>query len=268
MQNLSHEKILKDLRSTILEMVYHAGEGHIPSAFSILEILYVLYRDCLTIDPEDAKNVDRDYFILSKGHAGAALYAVLSQFGFIDRESLFSYCKPKSPYGGHPDLNKVNGVEVCSGSLGHGVAMAAGIAMANKHYGRRGKVVTLVGDGEMDEGSFWETVMLARNLDLSNFIVIADCNESQLKYSKDFEFNTILKSFGWNSLVVDGHCLASLSDILVPLLKVNQTAPTFVVAKTIKGSGIERFIAKGTDNAWHRRTPTQIELSEILGELK
>lgn len=120
---------LNGLRKTILEMVFNAKEGHIPSAFSILEILYVLYRDCLKFDPNSVKSEGRDYFVLSKGHAGAGLYAVLAHFGFFKTSDLLTYCQPGSPFGGHPDSLKVPGVEVCSGSLGHGIAMAVGIAM-------------------------------------------------------------------------------------------------------------------------------------------
>jgi transketolase len=260
---MNGERALIEIRRTILEMVFQAKEGHVPSAFSILEILYILYQDCLHYDSKNPKSEDRDYFILSKGHAGAGLYGILSHFGFLVPESLMSYCQLGSIYGGHPDTVKVPGVEVSTGSLGHGIAMAVGIAYGLRIKKSPRKVVVLVGDGEMDEGSFWESIMLAKNLSLSNLVVIADCNQSQ-KYSHRFEYAKIISSFGWETLEVDGHDLKALSKTLQPLVHDTQNGPTFLVAHTTKGYGVQRFIG---EHGWHRRTPTPIEMAELREEL-
>ncbi len=254
---------LQRLRQTILKMVFSAKEGHIPSAFSILEIIYFLYSHCLKFDPRTPKSSERDYFILSKGHAGAALYVVLQEFGFFPEEHLTTYCKPTSILGGHPDLTRVPGVEVCAGSLGHGVAIANGIALGLRQRNCANKVVVLVGDGEMEEGSFWESVMMAKNLDLQNLIIIADYNQSQ-EYSFKFDYQAILNSFEFNVISVNGHDLEDLNNKVKPLFKEQPSRPTFVLARTEKGHGIKSFLG---DRAWHRRTPTEVELQALLEEL-
>ena len=254
---------VKSLRRIILQMVHSAKEGHIPSAFSIVDILYVLYRDCLKYDPANPKCAERDCFVLSKGHAGAALYATLAHFGFFSGEDLKHYCTQGSKFGGHPDALKAPGVEVSSGSLGHGIAMAVGMAMAMRLEKSSRKVVALVGDGEMDEGSFWESVMLARNLGLDNLIVIADCNGSQ-KYSYPYDYAKILKSYDWAASEVNGHDLDALSQLLTPLVREPTAGPQFVVAHTEKGHGVARFVG---EHGWHRRTPTDNEMIELMREL-
>lgn len=259
----SEVQLLKELRRTILQMVFNANEGHIPSAFSILEIVYVLFRDCLSFRPEQPKWEDRDYFILSKGHAGAALYAVLSHFGFFSRQPLMDYCKPGSILGGHPDASKVPGVEVSSGSLGHGVAIGVGIALGLKQRNQKNKVVILVGDGEMDEGSFWESLMMIANNQLNNVVVIADCNSSQ-RYSLAYNYEAMVSAFGWDVTEVSGHDLDALRSVLKPVVRQEASKPRFVVARTTKGFGVQRMIG---EHGWHRRTPTQQELAEMSQEL-
>ncbi|MFZ4776839.1 MAG: hypothetical protein ACOYM3_15825 [Terrimicrobiaceae bacterium] len=258
------QQVLNELRGTILRMVYHAREGHIPSAFSVVDILYTLYRYCLRVDPVHPDREDRDYFLLSKGHSGTALYPVLAHFGFFEADSLLQYCKPGSRFGGHPDALKVPGVEICSGSLGHGIAMGVGLGLGLRLKNITKKVVVLVGDGEMEEGSFWESIMMARNTGLTNLIVIADCNNSQ-GYSHPFDFIRILQSFDWATAEVNGHDVEALEATLRPLIHGPLTSPTFVAARTRKGHGIARFVG---EHAWHRRTPTESELRECLEELK
>ena len=252
------------LKGQILKMVFSAKEGHIPSAFSILDILFVLYRDVLRFDSVNPKAVDRDIFVLSKGHAGAALYAVLGHFNFFSSELLDSYCKSGSLFGGHPDALKVPGVEVSSGSLGHGIAMATGIATAIKQKGQDRRVFVLVGDGEMDEGSFWESIMLIRNLNLKNLVLIADFNKSQ-KYSFNYDYANILKAFGWSVKDINGHDHNEILKALQEPNRMNQREPHFILAHTVKGQGIKRFLG---EHAWHRRTPTETELSELISELE
>lgn len=254
---------LKDLRKTIIEMVHRSKEGHIPSAFSILEILYTLYKYGLRYDPKNPLLPERDYFILSKGHACSGLYPVLAHFDFFDKELLKTYCKPGSIFGGHPDRVKVPGIEVSSGSLGHGVAMGAGIALGLRHKKMSNKVVVLVGDGEAEEGSFWESVMMVKNNNLSNILIILDYNHSQ-KYSHNFAYDKIMPAFDWDTFQVEGHDVESLRQCLEPLIKGERERPAFVIANTTKGYGINRFIG---DQSWHRRSPTDEEMPELFREL-
>lgn len=252
-------------RALIARMVFYAQEGHIPSAYSIVEILDVLYEDFLNLSPQNIHDPGRNIFVLSKGHAGAALYAVLANRGFVDEKDLLNYCKAGSSFGGHPDRTKVPGIEVSSGSLGHGIAIAVGMAYAKKLKNLPGKVVVLVGDGEMEEGSFWESLMLAKDLNLSNIVVIADANQSQVKYSHAHRFADVLASMEWQTSKVDGHDIPALQQCFTRAFESH--SPCFILAETTKGFGVDRFVAKG-DNAWHRRTPTFEELEEILKELE
>jgi len=245
-------------------MVAAAREGHIPSAFSILDILYVLYQDCLHTNPGAPQDPDRDYFILSKGHAGAALYAVLAHFGFFASALLETYCRRGSILGGHPDRLKVPGVEVSAGSLGHGIAMGVGVALGLRHKGSARKVVVLVGDGEAEEGSFWESITMIKNTGLTNLVVILDQNRSQ-RYAHPFRMQEILAGFDWSAQTVDGHDVQALSRCLVPLVRTTQVRPAFVVANTTKGFPVARFM---NDPSWHRRSPNDDELREILQEIQ
>jgi len=260
----SSHATLNAIRRTVLQMVFNGNEGHIPSAFSVLDILYVLYRDCLHFDPHDPRSPDRDRFVLSKGHASAGLYAVLSHFGFFPQEMLLGYCQPGSILGGHPDATMVPGIEASTGSLGHGVAIAVGMALGLRQQGSARKVVVLVGDGEMDEGSFWEAMMMIQNTELKNIVVIADCNASQ-RYSHKYAYDRILKEFDFGVSVVEGHDLDRLSATLQPLVCMPLSRPAFVMAQTTKGQGVARFIG---DHGWHRRTPTDAEMALLLEELR
>ena len=161
--------ISKNIRKKILYMVYRAGEGHIPSSFSVVEIIQALYSEYIN----KSVDVDNNIFVLSKGHASAALFAALHEFSFIDFD-LSSYCRPGSILGGHPDHTKVFGVEASTGSLGQGLSIAVGKALGKKIRGDKGLVFVLVGDGEMNEGSIWESIMIARNLNLDNIILVIE----------------------------------------------------------------------------------------------
>ena len=161
-------KKIRELKKVILKASYISKEGHIPSAFSILDILYVLYNQILNINANNPIDENRDRFILSKGHASLGLYAVLSDRGFIDSEELETFGKFSSRLGGHPDCNKIPGVEASTGSLGHGFPIAVGIAMALKIKKSSSRVFVIVGDGECNEGTIWETALLAVNHNLNN----------------------------------------------------------------------------------------------------
>ena len=162
----------KDLRIKIVDIIKNAKEGHIPSSFSIVDILDYLYGYILNINPKDPKDINRDYFVLSKGHAAAALFVVLNKYKFINDNELNSYGQYKSILGGHPDCTKVPGVEASTGSLGHGFPTAAGIAFGLKIKKMKNKVFSLVGDGECHEGTIWEAANISSNLKLNNLKVI------------------------------------------------------------------------------------------------
>ena len=259
------EEDLKKLRKDIIEMVYKSKEGHLPSAFSILELLFVLYGDFLKYNPRNPEDSNRDIFILSKGHGSQALYAVLAHYGFFERTNLFSFCKFDSPFGGHPDRNKVPGVEASTGSLGHGFPMALGMALAFKIQNKPNRVFVLIGDGESEEGTIWESTMLALNLNLDNLIVILDKNKSQY-YAYDHNHVKIWKSFGWHTLEIkDGHDLNEIKNVFQEINKSEHDKPKIIVAHTTKGKGIS-FIENNRE--WHHRALNEEEYDKCMEELK
>jgi len=247
----------------IIEATYNAKEGHIASAFSILDILWVLYDRILNIDPSDLDNPDRDRFILSKGHASLGLYGVLSEKGFFDKNLLKDFGKYDSPLGGHPDRNKVPGVEASAGSLGHGMPIAVGIAMGLKIKKSKAHVFCIIGDGEANEGTIWESALLASHHSLSNLCCIIDHNHSTDRALKVDSLSDKFKSFGWNVYEVDGHNHEEIYDIL-SAENCNDN-PKIVIANTIKGKGIKLM---ENNPSWHHKAPSPEEMSQFLSELK
>jgi transketolase len=245
-------EIIRKLKRSILIIATNAQEGHIPSAFSILDILWVLYDKVLG---------EKDKFILSKGHGCLALYAVLTEKGIILQSDLDTFCAYNSVLGGHPDMNKVNGVEASTGSLGHGLPLAVGIAMAKKIKDDHARVYCLVGDGECNEGSIWESVLIASHHNLTNLVCIVDYNHSTDRALKLGDLSAKFQSFGWAVCDVDGHNHEILEHFLSVL---TPNRPNVIIANTIKGKGIKRI----EDNPeWHHKSPTKKELEEMLSEL-
>jgi transketolase len=267
---------LKELRRRILEAAHYTHEGHIASAFSVLEIIYSLYRYWLWYTPLDPKIDTRDYFILSKGHGAMALYAVLSEMKFFPQHMLNNYCQAQSILGGHPDRLKVPGVEVSTGSLGHGLPMAVGLARALKAERKTNKVVCLIGDGEMNEGSVWESLLLAGRYGLEgnglgNLTVVLDYN-----HSTDAALDlapVVGKVFGfhWDTRQCDGHDLNEFGRAFVPgpaalpNCPPTNRLPRLIIASTIKGKGVKAI--EENPQAWHHRSPSAFELNEFLHEL-
>lgn len=252
---MANDENIKELRKTILQAAYHAQEGHIPSAYSILDIIWVLYDQVLNIN-----NGDR--FLLSKGQGCLALYAVLAKKGMGSRDDLVNhYCEYESKYGGHPDRNKVKEIEVSTGSLGHGLPIATGIALSNKDSNSKSKVFCLIGDGEANEGSIWEAALLATNHNLNNLVCIVDYNHSTDRALNMYSISEKFKAFGWNTLEIDGH---DHKEIKNALFKSNTQSPTCIVANTIKGYG-----CKSMENspAWHHRAPTEQEYVQFIKEI-
>ena len=243
---------LNALRRKIVQMAYGAGEGHIPSALSILDVVWVLYDKIMQPD---------DRFVLSKGHGCLALYVVLAEKGFIPQEQLATFAKYDSILGGHPDRSKVPGVLCSTGSLGHGLPQAVGIALAKKIKGESGRVFCLVGDGECNEGSVWEACLLAKQHKLNNLIVIADYNHSTDRAVDMSSIHDKFWAFGFFPPSIDGH---NHDDIMRVMTYDSGKRPIAVIANTVKGYGCKRM----EDPAWHHRVPNETEMAEILKELE
>ena len=255
------DTILKMKRSIVNAATY-AGEGHIASAFSIIDILWVLYDKI--IDNNEIKKLlpERDYFVLSKGHGSLAIYAILVEKGLLEIDSLDDFCQFNSILGGHPDCNKIKYIEASTGSLGHGLPFAVGIALSNKIQKMNNNVYTIIGDGEANEGSVWEAFLLAAQYKLNNLYCIVDFNHSTDRALDLGNLSDKLKAFGWETLEIDGH---NQEEILSALKRRNQTKPNAIIAQTIKGKGCKRM---EQSPMWHHKVPTEKELIEILKELE
>lgn len=261
------EEIAKDIRKTIYKIAHHAGGGHMGAAFSMADIISVLYFDnVLKYDAANPNWADRDKFILSKGHACYALYAALAKAGYFPEEELWHVGKPGSRFGGHPKMHDIPGVEASTGALGHGLSFAIGIAYANKVDQRGSHVYVVLGDGECQEGSIWEGALSAPTLELDNMTVIVDHNKLQAMDELENivrmkPFADKWKAFGWNVMEIDGHDYA---EIRKALLMRQKGKPTLVVANTIKGKGVSFM-----ENVpiWHYRMPNEAELSILFEDL-
>ncbi len=245
------------MKRQIILAAANAGEGHIPSALSILDILWVLYDQVLRYDPKDPESDDRDRFILSKGHGALALYAVLAAKGFFPASELDRFAAFDSPLGGHPDRNKVPGVEASTGSLGHGLPMGVGMALGMRIRGIDRRVFVLVGDGECNEGSIWEAALLAAHHKLGNLTCIVDYNRSTDRALWLGDLAAKFRAFGWAADSIDGHN----QDAIQRTLRLQHFEPTAIIAKTIKGYGCPQM---ENNPAWHHRVPTSDELPAIL----
>lgn len=255
------QSLINRLKRQIVLGTVSVGEGHIASAFSILDILWVLYDHVLRIDPKDPKSDDRDRFILSKGHGSLALYAVLAEKGFFPRCELERFATFDSPLGGHPDCNKVPGVEASTGSLGHGLPMGIGMALGMRIRKVNRRVFVVVGDGECNEGSIWESVLLAAHHQLSNLTCIVDCNHSTDRALLLGDIAAKFTAFGCAATTINGHDHDAIYEALI---RTESDRPTVIVAETVKGFGCKQM---ENSPAWHHRAPTQDELSAILEEL-
>ena len=256
------------VRKTSLQMVHAARLGHPGGDLSAADILAVLFSSILKIDPRDPRMPDRDRFILSKGHCSAALYATLAETGFFPREWLADYMKPLSPLNGHPDRNKVPGVEANTGPLGHGLPIGVGAAKAAKITGASWRTFVLTGDGELQEGSNWEAAMSASQFQLDNLTAIVDRNGLQ---QGDTTERTVSlepladrwRAFGWAVREVDGHDLNLLiRTFRAPPFEAGR--PNCVIAHTHKGRGVS-FMEDRVE--WHHRVPTADELVVALKEI-
>lgn len=254
-----------ELRQNILDIVMAGNGGHIGGDMSVIDILSVLYFDIMNISPENRTDPDRDYFVLSKGHSVEALYAVLAAKGFFPLEEVLEkFSRFGSPFIGHPN-NKLPGIEMNSGSLGHGLPVSVGMALASKKDNRPSRVYTVMGDGELAEGSVWEAAMAAANYRLDNLCATVDRNGLQISGSTEDvmqleELAAKFQAFGWNVIVVkDGNDVEQLK-AAYEQAQATKGKPTMVIANTVKGSGSAVMENKAQ---WHHKVPTQEEYQQI-----
>ncbi len=258
--------ISADIRKTVIKMIYDARMGHIGGSLSSVDILVVLYFHAMRYDPGNPGDPARDRFILSKGHSVEGLYAVLARAGFFPESRLAEYGTFGSMLYGHPTL-AVPGIEIPSGSLGHGLSVGVGMALAAKRDGAAFRVFVLMGDGEQAEGSVWEAAMAASHFGLDNLVAIIDRNGLQIsgpveKVMDSGPLDRKYRGFGWDVRVVDGHDPAALAAALDEAPR-SPGMPSLLVAKTIKGRGYS-FMENDAD--WHHRTPSRDEYLRALDE--
>jgi transketolase len=257
-----HEAKLKEIKKRIVQISTAAREGHVASAFSILDILWVLYDRVANIHPGNQNDDNRDRIIVSKGHSSLGIYSILAAKGFISEEDFSNFCQFDSCLGGHPDHNKIPGIEASTGSLGHGLPIAVGIAFGLKIKKSKAKTFTIIGDGESNEGTIWESALLAAHHNLSNLYCIVDYNHSTDRALLIGDVAEKFKSFGWNCLVINGH---NHDEIYQALSQPNLTnQPIAIIAETTKGYGVKMM---ENNPVWHHKTPTPEELEIIMQEL-
>ena len=256
----------KDLRLKIVELIKKANEGHIPSSFSIVDIINFLYENILIYHPKKPNWNKRDVFILSKGHGAMALYVVLNKFKLLSDSHLKKYGQKTSILGGHPDATQINFVEASTGSLGHGICTAVGCALALKiKKEKKRKVYCLVGDGECHEGTVWEAANIATNQQLDNLCVIIDLNNSAKQLMPIDNLKEKWSAFGWNVLECNGHSNLSLDTTFKKIRKNKNNKPSIILAKTTKGKGINFMEGHGK---WHHKIPNEREFTQIKTILK
>ena len=259
------------IRRHALEMTNRGGTSHIGSIFSMADFVAVLYADVLRYDPANPKWDGRDRVLLSKGHAGAGIYAALAESGFFPVEELLNHCQNGSRFSGHVSHKGVQGVEASTGSLGQGMPMAMGMAMAAKMDGKEHRVFCITGDGECDEGAIWEAALIAHQYKLDNFIVTVDYNKIQSIASTEETiglepFTDKWAAFGWHVIRVDGHDHAALRAAYEEALaQKGKGKPVVVIADTVKGKGVS-FMEN--DVLWHYRTARGEEFDAAMQELE
>jgi transketolase len=263
-----HELALKSIqyRRDLLRIIFHAGAGHTGGSLSCVDILNVLYNRVLHVSPATIDDLHRDRYIQSKGHSVEALYVVLADCGFFPKVELDRLCRYQSPFVGHP-TRKVPGIEMNTGALGHGLSISVGLSIAAKLDGASYRVFTLLGDGELAEGSNWEAAMAATHYKLDNLIAILDHNMLQITgRTRDVCSNEPVdekfRAFGWTVRHANGHDLAHLEEVLN--CPPDAGRPTLVIANTVKGRGVS-FMEDVVK--WHHGVPSENELETALSAL-
>ena len=255
-----------DLRKVVLEMIMKSGGGHIGGDFSVMEILVDLYFEEMNISPENKDDPNRDYFIMSKGHSVESYYAVLADKGFFDTDEVINtFSQFGSKYIGHPN-NELDGIEMNSGSLGHGLPVSVGIALACKKDNRPSRIYTVMGDGELAEGSVWEGFMAAGHYGLGNLCAVVDRNHLQISGTTEEvmtheNLEAQVRSFGWNVIEANGNSISAMHDAF-NLARQVEDKPTCIIANTIKGFGGGEIMENKA--SWHHHVPTKEEYELIV----
>lgn len=259
-----------ECRLNVLDMIKGAGTGHIGGDFSVMDILITLYFKQMNITPETADDPNRDLFVMSKGHSVEAYYSVLAAKGFLDiKEVIAKFSRFGSPYIGHPN-NKLPGIEMNSGSLGHGLPVCVGMALACRMDGKSNRVYTVMGDGELAEGSVWEGVMAASQYKLDNLCAVVDRNRLQISGNTEDvmgqdDLQTRFEAFGWNVIRAEGNDIDALNEAFEEAKKC-KGRPTVIIANTTKGFGGGELIENKA--GWHHKVPTDEEYQIIKAELE
>jgi transketolase len=261
-------EIARQVRLDIVEMLFRAGSGHLGGSLSATDILVALFFGVMRLNPQDPCWLDRDRFILSKGHAAPALYAILARLGYFPREKLLTLRQFGSILQGHPDSGCTPGVEIPTGSLGQGLSIANGLALAARLNGQRHRVYALLGDGEIQEGQIWEAAMTAAHYGLDNLTAILDRNRLQID-GRTADVMSVeplaqkWEAFGWHTLQVDGHRMAEILAALETCRGVSGR-PSMIIAQTVKGKGVSLFEDKAK---YHGVAPSPEEYQQALKEL-
>ena len=259
-----------ELRKVVLEMIRKSGGGHIGGDFSVMDTLVTLYFDQMNVSPENMNDENRDYFVMSKGHSVESYYAVLAAKGFFETETVINeFSQFGSQFIGHPN-NELPGIEMNSGSLGHGLPVCVGMALACRKEGRPSRVYTVMGDGEVAEGSVWEGAMAAGHYKLGNLCAVVDRNHLQISGTTEQvmtheNLHAQIESFGWNVIELqDGNDIAQLHGAFEQAKTVTDR-PTCIIANTVKGYGGGEVMENKA--AWHHHVPTQEEYEQIMKAL-
>jgi len=262
------EEIAKRVRINIVKMVNEAKSGHIGGSMSGVEILTTLYFNEMNINQDNVKDLERDKFVLSKGHASPLLFAVHAEKGFIPQEELMTFRKINSRLQGHPNMNYVDSVDMSTGSLGQGISAAVGMALSYKAKGLPFRVYSLLGDGESQEGIVWEAAMAAAHYKLDNLLAIVDLNGLQIdgditKIMNPLPLDEKFRAFGWNVLTVNGHDIDALHEAYSKA-RAFKGKPTMIIALTVKGKGVS-FMEN--DYGWHGVATNPEQFAAAMKEL-
>lgn len=261
--------IANNIRLNVIEQVYAAKSGHPGGSLSCSDILAVLYFNQMNIDPKNPNAKGRDRFVLSKGHCAPALYGALAEKKYFDKELLNTFRSVESNLQGHPDMKKVPGVDMSTGSLGQGVSAAVGMAIASKMEHEGYRVYCLIGDGELQEGQIWEAAMSASKYKLDNLCLIVDYNDLQIDGKIEdvaglIDIKQKFESFGFKAIEVNGHDIDSLIDAF-NIARHQKEMPSVIIAHTIKGKGVSFMEGKAE---WHGKVPNDEEYEIAVNELK
>ncbi len=262
------KKIAVNVRKGVIEGTFNAKSGHPGGSLSIADIVTYLYFVKMNVDPENPDDENRDRFVLSKGHTAPALYAALAHRGFFPVELIKTLRKPDSILQGHPSMRYTPGVDMSTGSLGQGISVACGMALAGKLKGKDYKVYTILGDGEIEEGQVWEAAMFAGNRKLDNLVAVVDFNNLQIDGSLDevnspYPIKEKFEAFNWNVVEICGHCFDQIEDAFNQA-DLCKDKPTCIIAKSVKGKGVS-FMEDKCD--WHGSAPNAEQYATAMAEL-